>query len=159
MRISVSSIVAMPADALFWMSQDYNRRLEWDVYLSEAYLLDSKTIAAVGVQSFCKSNGGSVLVSKYIAFSPPTHAAVQMIKGPWVLVEFSGTWRFKELSVGTTEVRFIYSFKMRPLFLRWLLEPIIGNTYRKNMQLRLDAFKIWTESKRQSGQVMPESTI
>lgn len=150
MRVSVSSIVAMPVDALFWLSQDYTRRLEWDVYLSEAYLLNSQTIAAVGVQSFCKSKGGSVLVSKYIAFSPPTHAVVQMTKGPWALVKFSGTWRFKELSATTTEVHFIYNFKVRPLFLRWLLEPIIGAVYRKDMQRRLEAFKIWAEPQRQS---------
>ena len=146
MRVSVSSIVARSAEELFWMSQDYKRRLEWDVYLSEAYLLDNKSVAAPGVESFCKSKGGSVLVSRYISFSPPTHAAVQMTKGPWVLAKFSGTWRFASLPDGRTEVRFIYNFKVRPVLLRWLLEPIVGALYRRDMRRRLKAFKTWSET-------------
>lgn len=146
MRVSVSSNIARPADALFWMSQDYARRLEWDEYLSEAYLLGAHSVAALGAESFCKNKGGSVLVSKYISFSPPTHAAVQMTKGPWVLRKFSGTWRFTNLPDGHTEVRFIYNFEARPLLLRWLLEPIIGVIYKRDMLRRLNAFKMWAQS-------------
>lgn len=49
MRVSVSSIIAKPADVLFWLSQDYTRRLEWDKYLCEAYLLGGHETAAVGI--------------------------------------------------------------------------------------------------------------
>lgn len=146
MRVSVSSVVAKSAETLFWMSQDYARRLEWDKYLSEAYLIGPHSAAMLGVESFCKNKSGLILVSKYIAFSPPTHAAVQMIKGPWVLSDFSGTWRFTKLADGNTEVRFIYNFKARPFLLAWLLEPIIGVIYKRDMQRRLNAFKAWVLS-------------
>ncbi len=145
MRVSVSSTVAKPADELFWLSQDYSRRLEWDKYLAEAYLVGNHAAAAVGVESFCKNKGGSILVSKYISFSPPTHAAVQMTSGPWVLSKFGGTWRFEKLADGHTRVRFIYNFKARPSVLKWLLEPIIGAIYRRDMTRRLQAFKHWAE--------------
>jgi ribosome-associated toxin RatA of RatAB toxin-antitoxin module len=145
MRVSVSSIVAKPAETLFWLSQDYSRRLEWDKYLAEAYLVGHPSSAAVGVESFCKNRSGSVLVSKYISFSPPTHAAVQMTSGPWVLSKFGGTWRFDQLDERSTQVRFIYNFKARPAALKWLLEPLIGTLYRRDMQRRLAAFKRWAE--------------
>jgi Polyketide cyclase / dehydrase and lipid transport len=145
MRVTVSTIVAQPAETLFWLSQDYARRLDWDAYLAEAYLLAGHTFAAVGVDSFCKSKSGSVLVSRYISFSPPTHAAVEMTRGPWVLQSFSGTWRFRPMESGRTEVRFIYNFKSRPAILRWLLEPLIAIHYRADMRRRLKAFKVWAE--------------
>lgn len=145
MRVSASTTVAKPAETLFWLSQDYNRRLEWDKYLSEAYLLGSATVAAVGAESFCRNRSGSVLVSKYISFSPPSHAAVQMSSGPWVLSKFGGTWRFESIDERSTKVRFIYNFKARPAVLKWLMEPIIGSLYRRDMQRRLAAFKHWAE--------------
>lgn len=147
MRVTVSAIVARPAETLFWLSQDYARRLEWDAYLSEAYLLAGHTSAAVGVESFCKSKSGSVLVSRYISFSPPTHAAVEMTRGPWVLQSFCGTWRFRLMEPGHTEVRFIYNFKARPAIMRWLLEPLIATYYRAEMKRRLKAFKVWAEER------------
>jgi ribosome-associated toxin RatA of RatAB toxin-antitoxin module len=147
MRVTVSTVIAKPAESLFWLSQDYTRRLEWDEYLAEAYLLDKHKVAAVGVESFCKSRSGAVLVSKYIAFAPPTRAAVQMTKGPWVLRSFGGTWRFKAMQDGRTEVRFIYNFKARPLLLRWLLEPLIASIYKRDMQRRLNAFKNWAQAR------------
>lgn len=146
MRVIASVIVSRSAEALFWMSQDYARRLEWDSYLSEAYLLGNALSANVGVESFCKSRAGPVMVSRYISFSPPTYAAVKMTRGPWVLGSFGGTWRFKSLPGGQTEVRFIYNFKARPRFLRWLVEPLIGLLYRRDMESRLNAFKAWAQA-------------
>lgn len=145
MRVTVSTIVAKPAETLFWLSQDYTRRLEWDVYLAEAHLLGGHTAAKVGVESFCKSKSGSVLVSRYISFAPPTHAAVKMTRGPWVLRSFGGTWRFRAIDAGHTEVRFIYNFKVRLAYLRWLLEPLIAIHYRADMRRRLNAFKLWAQ--------------
>lgn len=146
MRVTVAMQINVPIERLFWYSQNYSRRLEWDNFLVEAYLLKGQTEAALGAESFCKSKSGSVLVSKYISFSPPTHAAVEMTKGPWVLSKFGGTWRFKQLSQRRTEVRFIYNFKCRPAVLKWLLEPIIGFAYKRDMTRRLLAFRHWAEN-------------
>lgn len=146
MRISVSSIIAKPTAVLFWLSQDYARRLEWDRYLCEAYLIGGHQTAAVGIKSHCKNRSGSVIESKYISFSPPTHAAVLMTKGPWILSNFGGTWRFKPLQDGKTEVCFIYNFKARPALLGWIIEPLIAVFYRRDMQRRLDAFTKWAQA-------------
>ncbi len=146
MRVTVSSVVRSSADRLFWLSQNYDRRLEWDVYLAEAYLLNNQSQAGIGIESFCRNKSGSSLTSKYISFSPPTHAAVEMTQGPWIIKRFGGTWRFRELTSGESEVRFIYNFTCRPEFLRWLLEPIVGIIYKRDMKRRLKAFKQWSEA-------------
>jgi ribosome-associated toxin RatA of RatAB toxin-antitoxin module len=146
MRIIARVVIARPADALFWLSQDYERRLEWDSYLSEAYLIGSSRLATVGAESFCRSRGGSVMVSRYISFEPPSHAAVEMIRGPWVLSKFGGTWRFRPQQNGSTEVRFIYNFTVRPAALQWMLEPLVGVLFRRDMRHRLEAFRRWAEN-------------
>ncbi|NRR34009.1 SRPBCC family protein [Oxalobacteraceae bacterium] len=146
MRVTVSLEIDVAEERLFWYSQDYSRRLEWDIYLADAYLLNGHTKAALGAESFCKNKSGAVIVSKYISFAPPTHAAVQMTAGPWILSKFGGTWRFKSLAQNRTEVRFIYNFTCRPVALAWLIEPIVGLVYKYDMRRRLAAFKRWTES-------------
>ncbi|CAM3503679.1 type II toxin-antitoxin system RatA family toxin [Paracidovorax anthurii] len=146
MRISLACTVARPREALFRLSQDYTRRLEWDIYLSQAHLLGEQEAARVGAECFCKSRSGTVLVSRYITFAPPGHAAVQMVRGPWVLRSFGGTWRFRALGADRTEVRFIYHFTARPALLAWLLEPLIAAFYRRDMRRRLAAFRHWAEA-------------
>jgi ribosome-associated toxin RatA of RatAB toxin-antitoxin module len=146
MRIESVAVVNRPAEVLFKLSQDYDRRLEWDNYLSEAYLLEKAREPGIGVKCHCKSRSGTVLVSRYISFSPPTHAAVEMVQGPFMLQRFGGTWRFRQIAEQLTEVRFIYNIKVKPRILNWLLGPLVVFLYWRNMQRRLSAFKVWAES-------------
>jgi hypothetical protein len=64
MRVISSVIVGKPAQLLFELSQNYARRLEWDTYLSEAYLLGNARQASIGAESHCKSRSGCVMVLK-----------------------------------------------------------------------------------------------
>ena len=146
MRVTTSIVVSRPANELFSLSQDYARRLEWDSYLCEAFLLDGALQADIGVRSHCKNRTGAVMVSRYISYAPPTHAAVEMVSGPWLLERFGGTWRFRQESSDLTKVEFIYNFRARPRFLRWLIEPVIAMIYRRSMERRASSFKAWTEA-------------
>lgn len=58
--------VSVDRRRLFTWSQDYGRRLVWDSFLSDAYLLDSTT-ADVSTDAFCRSNSGATMVSRYIS--------------------------------------------------------------------------------------------
>jgi ribosome-associated toxin RatA of RatAB toxin-antitoxin module len=145
-RVTVSGEVKRSQADLFHLSQCYTRRLEWDAYLLEAHLLGNASEAAVGVDSFCKSTSGTVMISRYISYSPPVVAAVSMVQGPRILGSFSGSWRFKSLENGSTQVKFIYNFKTRPAWLRWLIEPAVAYFYRQDMERRLAAFKSWAEA-------------
>ncbi|MBY4712004.1 type II toxin-antitoxin system RatA family toxin [Burkholderia cepacia] len=145
MRISVSRTVGVDRRRLFTWSQDYARRLVWDSFLTDAYLLDGMT-ADVGVDAFCRSQSGATMVSRYISYRPPQVAAVEMVDGPKVLERFSGSWNFTEHTPGTTEVKFTYHFRAQPAWLRWLLEPMIGAFYLVQTRRRLDSFKRWAEA-------------
>jgi hypothetical protein len=142
-KITVTTEIEASQPDLFYRPQNDERRLEWDAYLSEAYWLGGASVAEVGVDSFCKSRSGAVRAPRYVSYKPPVVAAVTMIDGPVILKSFSGSWRFTDLGNGMTQVAFTYNFKIRPIWLRWLLEPVAAYCYRKDMKRRRDAFKAW----------------
>lgn len=146
MKVTVSGEIRRSQSDLFDLSQNYDRRMEWDSYLSEAYLLNGATAADTGIDSFCKSTSGAVLISRYVSYKPPVVAAVTMTQGPAILQRFSGSWRFKPLAPNLTQVTFTYNFKTRPAWLRWLIEPVVAYFYRRDMVRRLAAFKAWAEA-------------
>ena len=130
---------------VFDLTQDYSKRLDWDPYLIEAYLLGGAERADVGVESYCKNRSGSVMISKYISFNRPNVAAVTMVKGPFILVRFSGAWNVKTLSEKRSILIFAYNFELKGGFIGRLLVPFAAIMFSKDMNQRLLAIKHYLE--------------
>lgn len=133
-------IDASPA-ALFPLSQDYGRRLEWDPFLRSASLVGGAREAGVGVRALCVSRRGWEMETEYVSFNPPRATAVKMTKGPWFLDEFAGSWRFEEVAPGQTRVVFRYNLRVWPAWLSWLLTPIVARGFARDTRNRLRALK------------------
>jgi hypothetical protein len=133
-------IAADPAP-LFRLSQDYDRRLDWDPFLKSAELTDGAREAGVGVRALCVDRNGTAMETEYISFNPPNTVAVKMTRGPWFLESFAGSWRFEAIAPARTRVSFIYSFRARPGWLAWLLRPICGHIFARDTRRRLVALK------------------
>jgi len=132
---------------LFDLTQDYSRRLEWDTYLSEAYLLNGAKFADVGVDSFCKNKSGSVMISRYISFNRPSVAAVTMIKGSYILSRFSGAWNVKKIDEMNSILIFTYNFELKGGLLGRLILPVVAYLFSNDMKKRLNTIKSYVESK------------
>lgn len=145
-------IDAGPA-ALFRLSQDYGRRLEWDPFLKSASLVGNARAADVGVRALCVSRSGWAMETEYVSFNPPRTTAVKMTKGPWFLESFAGSWRFEEVSPGRTRVGFRYSLRARPRSLAWLLNPILSMVFSRDTRNRLRCLKEAVER----GDLMPDA--
>lgn len=133
-------IHATPA-RLFALTQDYNRRLQWDPFLKEAYLLDGATEAGLGVRANCVARSGLAMETEYVSFNPPMTTAVKMTKGPWFIETFSGSWRFREEADGQTRVYFHYHLRARPRWLAAVLTPVLGFVFSRDTRKRLTALK------------------
>lgn len=131
---------------LFDLTQDYSKRLEWDIYLSEAYLLNNAPLADVGVDAFCKNKSGSIMISKYISFDRPTVAAVTMTKGPYLLSRFSGAWNIKKIDECHSILIFTYRFELKGGFLGRLFLPVAAYLFSIDMQKRLKAIKTYVKN-------------
>jgi hypothetical protein len=128
------------ADELFRLSQDYDRRLEWDPFLRSASLIGARE-AGVGVRALCVARTGWAMETEYVSFNPPQTTAVKMTRGPWFLCGFAGSWRFEEIEPGRTRVGFRYSLGARPRVLSWLLNPVLSRSFARDTRLRLQALK------------------
>jgi len=132
-------IEAGPAE-LFGLSQDYDRRLEWDPFLRSANLVGARE-AGMGVRAVCVAKSGWAMETEYVSFNPPRATAVKMTRGPWFLSAFAGSWRFEEIEPGRTRIGFCYSLQARPRALSWLLDPILARSFARDTRARLRALK------------------
>ena len=134
-------IAAEPA-ALFDLTQDYGRRLDWDPFLKEARLVGGVTAPGVGVRAWCVARNGLGMETRYVSFNPPGACAVEMTRGPWCFRSFSGSWRFQPVGPGRTMVAFAYHLVGRP---RWI-SPVLRRVFAHETQKRLDALKRFVEA-------------
>jgi ribosome-associated toxin RatA of RatAB toxin-antitoxin module len=149
MTVNESIVIQASASRLFALSQDYERRLEWDPFLSSASLVADASKADIGVRALCVSRNGWAMETEYVSFNPPRATAVKMTKGPWFLGEFAGSWRFEELTPGHTRVGFRYRVLARPKWLSWLFTPIVSWVFARDTRHRLSALKLAVEQQGQ----------
>jgi ribosome-associated toxin RatA of RatAB toxin-antitoxin module len=132
------TIAAAPA-VVFDFTQDYTQRLAWDTFLRRAVLVEGATRAALGVKSYCEARNSLGMETEYVSFHRPRVTAVKMTKGPFLFSSFLGSWNFKELATGTTEVTFLYSFGLRFPFN--LVAALVKQNLQRNVRQRLRDLK------------------
>ena len=143
MNFEQSVVVSAPREVLFSLTQDYSRRLLWDPFLKSAALVGGATQAAVGVRARCVAHNGMGMETDYGSFNPPRVTAVKMTRGPWVIAQFAGSWRFEEVGAGETRVTFEYHLRAR----LGVLTPLVGWVFGRDTRKRLAALKRAVESK------------
>lgn len=143
--IKLQTNIKASQEEIFDLTQDYSKRLLWDSYLKQAYLINQETKAKIGVDCYCKNHFGSVMISRYISFNRPHVAAVKMIKGPFILKSFSGAWNVKYLNDMQSKLLFTYNFKLKGGVIGRLISPLIIYIFTKQMKKRLHAIKFYLE--------------
>jgi ribosome-associated toxin RatA of RatAB toxin-antitoxin module len=131
-------------EALFALTQDYARRLDWDPFLRSATLLGAEQ-PGPGVRAYCVARNGLGMETEYVSFTPPSVAAVKMTRGPWMIGGFAGSWRFQPLGDGRTRVVFRYSVKGRPRWLEPLLNPVLVRVFGREVRRRLEGLRAFVE--------------
>ena len=134
-KFSERIIINCRPDLAFDYTQDYGNRLSWDTFLKRAELMHGANSAGVGVKAYCVSRNGLGMVTEYVSFNPPKATAIKMTKGPFMFKDFLGSWTFKDAGNSTTEVIFLYSFKLRFPFN--LFTSYIKNNLKSNVRQRL----------------------
>ena len=87
-KFSESIEIKARSESVFDYTQDYKKRLKWDTFLTEAYLLDNATQADKGVRAWCVSKNGLGMETQYVSFIRPKVTAIKMTKGPYLFREF-----------------------------------------------------------------------
>ena len=129
----------------FDYTQDYSQRLIWDTFLKKADLTEGAIHAGKGVKAYCVAKNGLGMVTEYVSFNRPKATAIKMTKGPFMFKSFLGSWNFKEIHTGLTEVIFLYSFQLRFPFN--LATRLIKRNLQSNVRQRLKDLKRNIEEK------------
>jgi len=134
--------VARIGEAAFIVLHDYDRRLDWDTLLSEAYLCNGAAAAGTGVVSVCCGRwtvGGFPMRTQYVSFDRPSVAAVRLMEPIAFFEKWAASIRHQNVEPGSSTITYVYSFAVRPKWLAWLLEPIVDRVFRWETRRRLDA--------------------
>lgn len=134
-------------ESLFDLSQDYALRAEWDPFTREMRFLDGTTEAGLSVRVTGRAWNGLGMTVEFVSFNRPGVVAMRMTDGPRLFSRFAGSWRFVPAEDGQTEVIFRYVFETRPRWLRWLLGPVVGWVFRRDLRARLRGLKAGAEEK------------
>lgn len=143
---TVTEELPAPAAAAFDALHDYDRRLEWDTLLSEAYLVGGATEAAEGVVSVCRGRpavGGFAMRTVYVSFDRPSVAAVKLVAPAGVFERWAASIRHRDAGAGRSTITYVYSFIARPRWLAWLLEPLVSLLLGWETRRRLRALAAW----------------
>jgi ribosome-associated toxin RatA of RatAB toxin-antitoxin module len=146
MTFEDSILIRDTPDALFALTQDYGRRLEWDPFLRSAELVGGAAEAGPGVRAYCVAHNRLGMETEYVSFTPPKVAAVKMTRGPWFIGGFAGSWRFMPEADGRTRVVFRYSVQARPRWLQPLLNPVLVRVFSREVRKRLEGLRRFVEA-------------
>lgn len=134
-KFTESITIERTPEVVFDFSQDYTKRLNWDTFLRKADLLFGAKQAAKGVKALCVAKNGYGMVTEYVSFNRPKVTAIKMTDGPYMFKSFLGSWTFNEVTVGRTEVIFLYAYEFRFPFN--LISAIIISKLQREVKKRL----------------------
>lgn len=147
-RLTEKITIKCSPEQAFDYTQDYNQRLRWDTFLKSAEILDGAPAAGPGVKTYCVARNGIGMETRYVSFNRPQTAAVKMTKSHLLFTSFLGSWTFKLIAPGHTEVTFLYAFRLRFPFS--LCTRLIKNTLLRNVRQRLSDLKTNMEQQNNS---------
>lgn len=140
----VEEILPITADQAFDLIHDYDRRLEWDTLLQEAYLEPEFPAAAKGAISVCRGRrilGGIAIRSVYVTFDRGKIAAVKMLNRPPFFESFGASIRHFNFPDNTSKIIYKFNFTARPRFLYPILHPIMLKVLKWETGKRLRSLK------------------
>ncbi len=140
----IREIIPASAEAVFELLHNYNRRLEWDTLLREAYLEPEFERSEKGAISVCRGKnilGGFAVRTVYVSFEPGKVAAVKMLNQPPFFDTFAASIRHRKIDDAHSEVIYKVNFTAKPRFLRPILNPIMRFVFIWETRKRLSALK------------------
>jgi Polyketide cyclase / dehydrase and lipid transport. len=131
----------VPAEVVFDLLHDYDRRLEWDTLLRAARLEGSAQAGpgAVAVCTARRALGGFSFRTRYVTFRRPELAAVTLLDRAPFFDGWSASIRHKPLPGGRSEAIYTLTFTGRPAWARRVVEPVALAAFRFETRRRLRA--------------------
>lgn len=145
----IKETIPASVDKVFALIHDYERRLEWDTLLREAYLEPEFERSEKGAISVCRGKkvlGGFTVRTEYVSFEPGKVAAVKMLNQPPFFDTFAASIRHIKIDDENSEVIYKVNFTAKPVWLRPILDPIMRRIFVWETSKRLRALKTFLQT-------------
>jgi hypothetical protein len=142
-RARVTEEIPASCTAVFDLVHDYERRLEWDTLLREAFV-EGGGAAGRGIVTVCRGRwliGGLSFRTRYVSFERGVVAAVELLNRPPLFDRWAASIRHHELGSERSRITYTYNFRARPRWLAFLLEPVLAFVFRWETRRRLAALR------------------
>lgn len=141
-----SIYIAQPIDTVYAITQDYDIRYEWDPFPEHIKMLNGATEIVIGTQVKVIAKSGLEMIVEFVQVKPPYVAAIKMIKGPFILDAFAGSWLLKSLPDDTTRVTFKYSLKSKKWALPWISDKLLRWYFGSKVKARLNGLATYCQN-------------
>ena len=139
--------IQAPIAWVYEVSQNYSVRYDWDPFPDHIEVVSgNQEQLEIGNRVSIRSKLGMRMLVEFVQVKVPQRAAITMLKGPWFLDSFAGSWIFQELEPNQTQARFRYTLKIKPHWLRLMIEPIATYYFSTVVQRRLAGLKRFCEN-------------
>jgi hypothetical protein len=118
--------------------------MNWDPF-PESYKLLNKDVVEEGVHVEIKAKNGLSMVVEYVSFNRPKVVAIKVIKGPWFIKRFAGSWSFDKESENISTVKSKYNISGNPEWASAIITPVIQYVFGRSAKKRLVALKKYAE--------------
>lgn len=145
---TVVEIMPIGAVEVFQLIHDYDRRLEWDTLLREAYLEPSFSVAGKGAVTVCRGRrtlGNIAIRTEYVTFEMGKVAAVRMLEPTSLFQTFAASIRHLDLADGRSSVSYKFNFTSRPGFMSGIFEPVLLRVLKWETGKRLQALQAFCQ--------------
>lgn len=131
---------------VYHASQDYAVRYEWGPFPDSINMLnDRQGMPVTGTQVLVRSKLGMEMPVEFVQAAPPERAAIVMLKGPWFLEKFAGSWIFEAKTPHLTLAGFRYTIHTRASIFTWLLDELASCYFIHATSRRLACLKQYCE--------------
>ena len=150
----------MPAERerVFDLIHDYDRRLEWDTMLRSARLeADAPGVGTVAVCTARRILGGYSFRTRYVTFNRPAVAAIKLESSPPFFAMWDASIRYEPSENGASKATYTMTFRCKPAWAAWALEPVAKALFRRETRRRLAALAKALRAKSHPGDQDPRN--
>jgi len=140
-HIVVSQEMPASCERTFDLLHDYRHRLTWDTLLRRAFT-EADEPPARGVVAVCVARrrfGGYSFATRYVTFERPTLAAIKLESRPPFFASWAASVRHAPLPDGRSTATYTMTFRCKPSWAAWALEPVARLAFRRETRRRLAA--------------------
>lgn len=145
--IEQSIDIRAPIEQVYRVSQDYAVRYEWDPFPEEIRVVKgSADPLKVGTQVLVRSRLGMEMVVEFVQVAPPQRAAIKMVRGPWFIDKFAGSWIFESQGPCLTRARFRYTLSSGLTLFAWVADRVAVVYFSRTAAKRLQGLRAFCEA-------------